>query len=91
MINPATGAIEAVQGFEGAKHLNPQWSPDSQALYFISDRGGVPNLYRVGLGCASRVGPDAVDDARDWRERDHGHESGTLGRVADGNRGVQRL
>jgi hypothetical protein len=49
VINPATGAIEAVQGFEGAKHLNPQWSPDSQALYFISDRGGLPNVYRVDL------------------------------------------
>jgi Tol biopolymer transport system component len=50
LIDPATGAVEAVQGFEGAKHLNPQWAPDSQALYFISDRGGVPNVYRVGLG-----------------------------------------
>jgi Tol biopolymer transport system component len=49
VINPATGAIEAVQGFEGAKHLNPQWSPDSQALYFISDRSGLPNVYRVDL------------------------------------------
>jgi hypothetical protein len=50
LIDPETGAIEPVQGFEGAKHLNPQWSPDSQALYFVSDRGGVPNVYRVGLG-----------------------------------------
>jgi hypothetical protein len=49
VINPATGAIEPVQGFEGAKHLNPQWSPDSQALYFISDRSGLPNVYRVDL------------------------------------------
>jgi len=56
VIDPATGAIEAVQGFEGAKHLNPQWSPDSQALYFISDRGGVPNLYRVGLGAQAGSG-----------------------------------
>ena len=56
VINPATGAIEAVQGFEGAKHLNPQWSPDSQALYFISDRGGVPNLYRVDLAAQAGSG-----------------------------------
>ena len=56
VIDPATGAIEAVQGFEGAKHLNPQWSPDSQALYFISDRGGVPNLYRVSLGAQAGSG-----------------------------------
>jgi hypothetical protein len=49
LFNLDTGTIEAVQGFDDAKHLNPQWSPDSQALYFISDRGGVPNVYRVGL------------------------------------------
>jgi len=53
LISPDTGAIEAVPGFADAKHLNPQWSPDSQALYFISDRGGVPNVYRVGIGAQS--------------------------------------
>jgi hypothetical protein len=56
LINPATGAIEAVQGFDGAKHLNPQWSPDSQALYFVSDRGGVSNVYRLGLGAQASTG-----------------------------------
>jgi Tol biopolymer transport system component len=56
VINPETGAIEAVQGFADARHLNPQWSPDSQALFFISDRGGVPNVYRVGLGAQADSG-----------------------------------
>jgi Tol biopolymer transport system component len=56
VINPDTGMIEAVQGFEDAKHLNPQWAPDSQALYFISDRGGVPNVYRVGFGSQAASG-----------------------------------
>jgi Tol biopolymer transport system component len=55
MINPETAAIEAVQGFEGAEHLNPHWAPDSQSLYFISDRGGVANVYRVGLGPQSEM------------------------------------
>jgi hypothetical protein len=50
VLNTETGAVEAVPGFTDAKHLNPQWSPDSQALYFVSDRGGVPNVYRIGLG-----------------------------------------
>jgi Tol biopolymer transport system component len=49
VINLATGAVEAVPGFDDARHLNPQWSPDSQALYFISDRAGLPNVYRVDL------------------------------------------
>jgi Tol biopolymer transport system component len=55
LFNLDTSAIEAVQGFDDAKHLNPQWAPDSQALYFISDRGGVPNVYRVGLGAQGGV------------------------------------
>ena len=28
---------------------NPVWSPDGQELYFISDRGGSMNLWRVGI------------------------------------------
>jgi Tol biopolymer transport system component len=43
------GAVEEVSGFTTGKHLNPQWSPDGQSLYFISDHGGVPNVYRVGV------------------------------------------
>jgi Tol biopolymer transport system component len=56
LISPDTGAVEAVQAFTDARHLNPQWSPDSQALYFISDRGGVPNVYRVGIGAQAAAG-----------------------------------
>jgi hypothetical protein len=56
LIDPATGAIEAVQAFADAKHLNPQWSPDSQSLYFVSDRGGVSNVYRIDLGVQASSG-----------------------------------
>jgi WD40 repeat protein len=45
----ATGAITRVPGFDGAKHLNPQWSPDGASLYFVADPTGVSNIYRVGL------------------------------------------
>jgi Tol biopolymer transport system component len=31
------------------KSINPQWSRDSRALYFISDRTGIPNVYRMEL------------------------------------------
>ena len=39
------------------KAINPQWAPDGQALYFISDRDGVSNVYRVGAdgGSTSQV------------------------------------
>ena len=49
LVDPESGAIEPVRVFTNGKNINPQWSPDSQALYFISDRDGIPNLYRVTL------------------------------------------
>jgi Tol biopolymer transport system component len=49
LIDPATAAIEQVRAFTDGKNINPQWAPDGGSLYFISDRDGIPNLYRVGL------------------------------------------
>ena len=40
------------QGSVG-KNINPQWSRDGRALYFISDRTGISNVYRMDL--ASRA------------------------------------
>ncbi|HLM65955.1 MAG TPA: BamA/TamA family outer membrane protein, partial [Longimicrobium sp.] len=31
------------------KNINPQWSRDGRALYFISDRAGISNVYRMEL------------------------------------------
>jgi Tol biopolymer transport system component len=49
LMDPYTGDIERVRGFLGAKHINPQWSPDSKSLFFMSDRNGISNVYRVDL------------------------------------------
>jgi Tol biopolymer transport system component len=49
LMDPATGRISRVPGFAGAKHLNPQWSPDGASLYFLSDPDGISNIYRVRL------------------------------------------
>ncbi len=49
LIDPTTGAIEQVRAFTDGKNINPQWSPDGKLLYFISDRDGIPNLYRVAV------------------------------------------
>jgi len=44
-----TGEIKPVAAFPNARHTNPQWSPDGADLYFVSDRGGIANLYRVSV------------------------------------------
>lgn len=49
LLDVATGAIRPLPAFPGAKHINPQWSPDGESLYFVSDRGGVDNVYRLQL------------------------------------------
>jgi Tol biopolymer transport system component len=49
LLEPSTGGISKVEGFSGAKNINPQWSSDSKSLYFISDRNGISNIYRVSL------------------------------------------
>jgi Tol biopolymer transport system component len=48
-IDPETGQIEQVRAFTSGKNINPQWAPAGNALYFISDRDGIPNLYRVSI------------------------------------------
>jgi hypothetical protein len=49
-IDPKTGAIESAGGFERAKNINPQWSSDGSSLYFVSDRNGISNIYRMAIG-----------------------------------------
>jgi hypothetical protein len=46
----ATRQVRQLELFEGAKHINPQYSPDGSSLYFISDRGGFSDIYRLDLG-----------------------------------------
>ena len=33
----------------GSKAINPQWTSDGSGLFFISDRTGVSNIYRIEL------------------------------------------
>jgi Tol biopolymer transport system component len=41
--------VQEQAGSPEAKQVNPQWSPDGRALYFITDRDGVSNVYHAGL------------------------------------------
>ena len=44
-----TGAVREVGGFAGAKNIGPQWTPDGRSLFFLSDRQGVTNVYRLAV------------------------------------------
>lgn len=46
VIDPDTGEIQALPVFGKGKHINPQWSQDGQALYFVTDVSGISNVYR---------------------------------------------
>jgi hypothetical protein len=50
VLDIASGAVRALPSIEAAKHVNPQWSGDGRSLYFISDPGGLSNVYRLDLG-----------------------------------------
>ncbi len=49
LIDPEGGEIQAIPGFPEGKHIDPDWSPDSKSLYFVSDHGGISNVHRVTL------------------------------------------
>jgi Tol biopolymer transport system component len=49
-VDMATGAVSALPALEGGNSINPQFSPDGQSVYFVSDARGGKNLYRVNLG-----------------------------------------
>ena len=44
-----TGEIEVLELFGNVKHMNPQYAPDGQSLYFISDQDGFSDIYSLGL------------------------------------------
>ena len=49
VIELKSGAVRQVGGFEGAKNIGPQWTRDGRGLYFLSDRQGITNVYRLSL------------------------------------------
>ena len=49
VIDVASRAIREIGGFAGAKNISPQWTPDGRQIYFLSDREGITNIYRLDL------------------------------------------
>ncbi|MEL6610992.1 MAG: peptidase S9, partial [Bacteroidota bacterium] len=61
LLDVESGEQTLLPHFDGAKHINPQWSPDGRSIYFISNPDGVSNVYRYAF--ESRVSGDlAVAD-----------------------------
>jgi hypothetical protein len=55
LVDVASGRVENIGPFDTGKTIDPQWSTDGRALFFVSDRDGTPNVYRVALdGSAPR-------------------------------------
>jgi hypothetical protein len=42
-------AVRTLEIFQGSKHINPQFSPDGRQLFFVSDREGYSDIYRLDL------------------------------------------
>ncbi|MBI4538976.1 MAG: PD40 domain-containing protein [Gemmatimonadetes bacterium] len=49
LLDVASGAVRALPLFGNVNHVNPQFSPAGDALYFLSDQDGFNDIYRVSL------------------------------------------
>jgi hypothetical protein len=49
LMDMTSGNIRELQIFPGAKHINPQFTPDGRQIYFVSDREGFSDIYRLDL------------------------------------------
>jgi len=48
-MDPTTGTVRPLPSFNDGKNINPQWTPDSRGVYFVSDRHGISNVYRADI------------------------------------------
>lgn len=48
LIDAGSGRTTPLKTFDQGNEINPQWG-DEQNLYFVSNRSGIPNIYRVSL------------------------------------------
>jgi Tol biopolymer transport system component len=55
LLEVATGAVRELPSFVEAKNIDPQWSADGASLYFVSDRDGISNVYRLELATGNQA------------------------------------
>ena len=47
LLDVASGNVTQLGGFDNAKNIGAQWAADGKSLFFISDRQGISNIYRL--------------------------------------------
>ena len=55
LMDVASGTITPLPSLDGAKNINPVWAPDGLSIYFLSDRGGITNIYRLNVATGERT------------------------------------
>ncbi len=55
LLDPATDSITPLPSFPDAKNIDPQWSPDGKSIYFLSDRGGITNIYKLDVATGQQT------------------------------------
>jgi hypothetical protein len=57
LVNRSVQPFVTIPPVAGAKAINPQWSPDGKAVYFLADPEGITDVYRLELatGAVTRV------------------------------------
>ncbi|PSQ89098.1 MAG: hypothetical protein BRD30_06020, partial [Bacteroidetes bacterium QH_2_63_10] len=54
LVDVSSGEVTVREPFGDALHHNPQFSPDGQSLYFVSDQDGFKDVYRMELSSGDR-------------------------------------
>src|SRR5262249_22509362 len=49
LMNPDGSGIRPLPSFEEGKNVDPNWSADGSSLFFVSDRNGISNVYRLDV------------------------------------------
>ncbi len=45
LIDVESGSMRVLDGMDAGKNINPQWAPDGKSFAFVSDRGGVNDIF----------------------------------------------
>ena len=54
-IDPFTDSIAPLPSFPDAKNIDPQWAPDGKTIFFLSDRTGITDIYRLDVATGQRT------------------------------------